>query len=994
MEHVAHSDWMFDHSLGHQANTSTDPHSATPTEISQVTQQPTQTDPAASLVKTLWNHTGGSSSTLGSSGHDLLSNASGSTTSPTLTVTSNALTVNAGGSVSLPISVSPANGHTSVTIAGLTNYESVTDNLDGKTFTPGTNGSITLSAAEVNSGLSLTSNPTPDVAAHHPENTLIVTASEAFGNHTLTSASQNIVVTDPPADTTSTGSNTLTLQVSGDQYNGDPQIEVFVDGHEIGGTYTVTADHASGQTQTITITGNFDPTVAHQVQVQFVNDDWDGTSWWSNGGSADGHDRNVYVESISLNGQTLNGSQGTDAATNGVLPAATPNEAVMDINGTLSFTVPADPPATSSAGTSTSSTATTGTTTSSGSNTLTLQASGDQYNGDPQIEVFVDGQQIGGTYTVTADHASGQTQTITITGNFDPTVAHQVQVQFVNDAWDGTSWWSNGGSADGHDRNVYVESISLNGQTLEGSQGTDAATNGVLPAANSNEAVMDVNGTLTFNVPADPPATTSASTSSTSSGSGTSTDPSTSSSTGTNTSTDPGTSTTSSTDPSTNTVGTGAPDPAQTTNAFYVSPNGSDSNPGTLAAPFATLAHAQQAMEGSAVKTTYVEAGTYHLTNTLTLTTADNGEVWSYYPGNGVDTAVLDGGSTSLGNNGINLIFVNGGSNITIDGLKLQNFYETGISINGLTQSGGPQASGNTIENCDIGFNSLTGYTPTAGINFYDAPNTSIANNYVHDTTGPGITGSAYYSGDSIANSVIENNVVLRAVQYNPDGGAIYLNGHASLGNGGTSGVVVKNNFVEDYGASGVWGASGIYLDDDASNVTVSGNVVGAPSPAASNSPTGGDIVLNSGEGNHISGNVIDLGSSGDRYAAVWYLQSGYANSSMTGSTFTGNVVVSNFAGNQNTDNGGYTFYQNSTGSDFMIQNNVYYNYGSGQARSDGPLASDTNPQYVNPQISGYLYTIAGGSPAYNSPVSFPAIVGGWGPPDFVIPSSSDHSNP
>ena len=294
-------------------------------------------------------------------------------------------------------------------------------------------GSVTLTAAEVNSGLTLTSNYT---GSDHPVNTLTITASETVGQHTLTSAAQSIVVTDPAATTSaaSTGSNPLTLHVSGDLYNGDPQIEVFVDGTQVGSAaYNVTADHSLGQTQTITIAGNFDPLVAHQVQVKFTNDAWDGTS------TADGHDRNVYVDSITLNGATVDGSQGTNGATNGAVKASNPNTAVMDINGTLALNVAADPPPPPQPA-------------AASGNPLTLHVSGDLYNGDPQIAVFVDGTQVGsGTYNVTADHSLGQTQTITIAGNFDPSVAHQVQVKFTNDAWDGTS------TADGHDRNVYVE---------------------------------------------------------------------------------------------------------------------------------------------------------------------------------------------------------------------------------------------------------------------------------------------------------------------------------------------------------------------------------------------------------------------------------------------------------------------------------------------------------------------------------------------------------
>src|SRR5262249_3628390 len=69
---------------------------------------------------------------------------------PVLIITSDALTVNAGGSVSLPISVMgiDSDDTISVTISGLGKTESVTDNLDQIT----SNGdSVTFTAAEVNS---------------------------------------------------------------------------------------------------------------------------------------------------------------------------------------------------------------------------------------------------------------------------------------------------------------------------------------------------------------------------------------------------------------------------------------------------------------------------------------------------------------------------------------------------------------------------------------------------------------------------------------------------------------------------------------------------------------------------------------------------------------------------------------------------------------------------------------------------------------------------
>jgi membrane-associated protease RseP (regulator of RpoE activity) len=61
---------------------------------------------------------------------------------------------------------------------------------------------------------------------------------------------------------------------------------------------------------------------------------------------------------------------------------------------------------------------------------------------------------------------------------------------------------------------------------------------------------------------------------------------------------------------------------------YYVSPTGNDTNPGTLAQPFATLQRAQQAarkVAGREAVTVEVRAGTYYLPETLVLTGADSG---------------------------------------------------------------------------------------------------------------------------------------------------------------------------------------------------------------------------------------------------------------------------------------------------------------------------------------------------------------------------------
>ena len=103
-------------------------------------------------------------------------------------------TVSAGGSIPLGVQVTPADADdaVSVTITGLTSYETITDNLDQTIFT---GGSVTLSADEVNSGLTLHSSYG---GTGHPVNNLIVTASNTTPGEAAAPATQTIVVTDPP----------------------------------------------------------------------------------------------------------------------------------------------------------------------------------------------------------------------------------------------------------------------------------------------------------------------------------------------------------------------------------------------------------------------------------------------------------------------------------------------------------------------------------------------------------------------------------------------------------------------------------------------------------------------------------------------------------------------------------------------------------------------------------------------------------------------------
>ena len=90
--------------------------------------------------------------------------------------------------------------------------------------------------------------------------------------------------------------------------------------------------------------------------------------------------------------------------------------------------------------------------------TITLNVSEDASLGDAQYTVKVDGTQVGGVRTATTLHSSGNSDVVSLTGDWGGGT-HAVQIQFINDAYGGTA---------ATDRNLYVNSIALNGVTQSG----------------------------------------------------------------------------------------------------------------------------------------------------------------------------------------------------------------------------------------------------------------------------------------------------------------------------------------------------------------------------------------------------------------------------------------------------------------------------------------------------------------------------------------------
>lgn len=113
----------------------------------------------------------------------------------------------------------------------------------------------------------------------------------------------------------------LSLSVSADAWQGDPQFIVQVDGKQVGGVQTVSASHAQGQWQTIDLSGDFgtDPSA---VKIAFINDSFAGR----------GMDRNLYVKSLTFDGTVLAGDANRrHVGSNGV--------AALYSNGSITFDV-------------------------------------------------------------------------------------------------------------------------------------------------------------------------------------------------------------------------------------------------------------------------------------------------------------------------------------------------------------------------------------------------------------------------------------------------------------------------------------------------------------------------------------------------------------------------------------------------------------------------------------------------------------------------------
>jgi hypothetical protein len=422
--------------------------------------------------------------------------------------------------------------------------------------------------------------------------------------------------------------------------------------------------------------------------------------------------------------------------------------------------------------------------------------------------------------------------------------------------------------------------------------------------------------------------------------------------------------------------------------AYYVSPTGSDSNPGTLDAPFATLQRAQQAMENSSIKTTYILPGNYSpagSANTpdgsgvLNLGSADSNETWSYYPPDGYGSANISGGGTIT-----TFMAISGATGVTVSGLDISNFTSAGILVT--DGSSNANINNNTIH--DMSGLGITVDDTGSAVN-----NTVISNNYLYNIGSNAISVYSVH-GNGNNNTTIVSNIIVNAATNvtgigaaanvsgvsNPyadasetsfaDSGDIYLQ---DLNPTASTGTEITNNYLgESHGLA-------LYLDDGASNVNVTGNIFNPTTTAF------GAIQIHGGDNDVFSGNIVDV-STGliDGYLFYQSSDNPSGNRGMTGNVFEDNILV----GDINSSGGSGYIGSLEPPVPLTIQNNDYWNYGSGgnlQTTGSDGAGNDSDPTYEDPEFTGgsygSSYTIASGSPVFGSPVDFPGIVGGWGPP-------------
>lgn len=273
---------------------------------------------------------------------------------------------------------------------------------------------------------------------------------------------------------------------------------------------------------------------------------------------------------------------------------------------------------------------------------------------------------------------------------------------------------------------------------------------------------------------------------------------------------------------------------------YYVATTGSDSNSGTLAAPWHTIQHAATSVKAG--DTINIRAGVYNeaVTPSVSGSAAAGSVTFQSYPG---ETAVIDGTGLKVTNGQSGLFNISNQNYITVSGLEIRNFTSKsdsqvpiGIYVSGadnniqilgnhvhnITTTApananncasnalgiaiyGTQAPA-SIDNLTLSGNEVdhnkTGCSETVTLNG-NVENFTVTGNLIHDNNNIGIDAigfegtSPQAAYDQARNGVISGNTVYNITSYgNPD----YGNEYAADGiyvDGGTN-ILIERNTVHD----------------------------------------------------------------------------------------------------------------------------------------------------------------------------------------------------
>ena len=291
---------------------------------------------------------------------------------------------------------------------------------------------------------------------------------------------------------------------------------------------------------------------------------------------------------------------------------------------------------------------------------------------------------------------------------------------------------------------------------------------------------------------------------------------------------------------------------------------------------YATIAQGISAAEAAGLHRVNVEPGTY--TETDTLGPADNGLTIAARPG----SATLVGSFSVTGASSITLsglAFQGDGSSVAVSLLNstqvriIENSFTgvgqavllDGTSLSTVTRSTITNATNSAIEIKDGAANDSVTYTVIDGcmamgtlgaIWLHGTSASIIEDNVVMNTAGAGLSladfdppGSTDTQND---NATIAYNGLIGTDAMSEDSGAIYVLGRSQTP---STGITISMNLVMGVGSSSATHAVGIYLDDNASGITVSRNIIQA-------TPTMSDVFeIHGGSNNKFSANIFDLGT-------------------------------------------------------------------------------------------------------------------------------------